>query len=101
MQEKFEHYGTFEDANKLSMEAFQVLFAGQVRQAKAMAMLLHVIAVRCNYHQVFLLAGFKHDTGSNVHTSCMHIVLSHQHAAWQSPACELWQRTQPVLYRHT
>ncbi|KAL3133737.1 hypothetical protein ABBQ32_008226 [Trebouxia sp. C0010 RCD-2024] len=29
VQEKFEHYGTFEDANKLSMEAFQELFAGQ------------------------------------------------------------------------
>lgn len=30
MQEKFEHYGTFEDSNKLSMEAFQELFADQV-----------------------------------------------------------------------
>ncbi|DBB17391.1 TPA: hypothetical protein ACH3X3_014425 [Trebouxia sp. C0006] len=29
VQEKFEHYGTFEDSNKLSMEAFQELFAGQ------------------------------------------------------------------------
>ena len=34
VQEKFEHYGTFEDANKLSMEAFQQLFAGQVGQAR-------------------------------------------------------------------
>ncbi len=32
VQEKFEHYGTFEDSNKLSMEAFQELFAGQVHQ---------------------------------------------------------------------
>ena len=35
VQEKFEHYGTFEDANKLSMEAFQELFAGQVPAALA------------------------------------------------------------------
>ena len=34
VQEKFDHYGTFEDANKLSMEAFQQLFAGQVGQAR-------------------------------------------------------------------
>lgn len=30
VQEKFDHYGTFEDSNKLSMEAFQELFADQV-----------------------------------------------------------------------
>ena len=32
VQEKFEHYGTFEDSNKLSMEAFQELFADQASQ---------------------------------------------------------------------
>lgn len=40
VQEKFEHYGTFEDSNKLSMEAFQELFADQV--------------IRCRLHKIHL-----------------------------------------------
>ncbi len=42
VQEKFEHYGTFEDANKLSMEAFQELFAGQVCQHRCITTMQHI-----------------------------------------------------------
>jgi len=42
VQEKFEHYGTFEDSNKLSMEAFQELFAGQVCQRECIVAMQHM-----------------------------------------------------------
>lgn len=42
VQEKFEHYGTFEDSNKLSMQAFQELFAGQVRQLECIIAMQHM-----------------------------------------------------------
>ena len=35
VQINFDHYGSFEDANKLTMEALQELFAGQVGSALA------------------------------------------------------------------
>ena len=35
VQINFDHYGSFEDANKLTMEALQELFAGQVGLAPA------------------------------------------------------------------
>ena len=35
VQINFDHYGSFEDANKLTMEALQELFAGQVGLALA------------------------------------------------------------------
>lgn len=42
VQEKFDHYGKFEDANKLSMEAFQELFTDQVNACHVNPVNIHL-----------------------------------------------------------